>query len=177
MTDRRTLVADTALDLVATRGLKGLTHRAVDEAAGLPTGTTSNHFRTRAALVAAVVDRIEQRDLEVWASDGREAPTNADDLAGRLAGYLAVFVRGHAGLTRARLAVSLAEPAAVAAGHARFLAIARTMLVHAGIDDPEVRARWIADQCDGLLLHQLTVRAGEPVDEPAAARAIRALLG
>ncbi|HLL33473.1 MAG TPA: TetR/AcrR family transcriptional regulator, partial [Streptomyces sp.] len=48
---RADLVADTALALLAERGMRGLTHRAVDEAAGLPQGSTSNVARTRQALL------------------------------------------------------------------------------------------------------------------------------
>ncbi len=40
--------------MVAARGLGGLTHRAVDAEAGLPEGTTSYYFRTRAALLVAL---------------------------------------------------------------------------------------------------------------------------
>ncbi len=45
---RADLVADAALALLAERGMCGLTHRAVDEAAGLPQGSTSNVARTSA---------------------------------------------------------------------------------------------------------------------------------
>ncbi|MGW7457471.1 TetR/AcrR family transcriptional regulator [Streptomyces sp. NPDC054797] len=63
-TDRRTLIADTAIDLVAAAGLRGLTHRAVDGAAGLPTGSTSYYFRTREALISACYERLAERDLD-----------------------------------------------------------------------------------------------------------------
>ncbi|MFG2229479.1 TetR/AcrR family transcriptional regulator [Streptomyces sp. NPDC048723] len=61
--DRRTLIADTAIDLVAATGLRGLTHRAVDGAAGLPAGSTSYYFRTRAALIGACYQRLAELDL------------------------------------------------------------------------------------------------------------------
>ena len=171
------LVADAALDVVAAQGMKGLTHRAVDAASGSPAGTTSNYFRTRAALVEAAVDRLEERDLELWAAD-REAPppVGPDALAERLAGYLAILAGDQADLTRARLALSLADPDAVAAGHARFMAVARGMVEASGIDDAERRARWVADYCDGVLLHHVTARRDEALDVSATAAAIRRLL-
>ncbi|MFE6906321.1 TetR/AcrR family transcriptional regulator [Streptomyces erythrochromogenes] len=61
--DRRTLIADTAIGLVAAAGLRGLTHRAVDGAAGLPAGSTSYYFRTRTALIAACYQRLAELDL------------------------------------------------------------------------------------------------------------------
>lgn len=58
---RRRLIADAGLTVLAREGSRGLTHRAVDEAADVPTGTTSNYFRSRDALVAGLVDRIGER--------------------------------------------------------------------------------------------------------------------
>lgn len=58
---RRRIIADAGLAVLARDGSRGLTHRAVDLAAGVPTGTTSNYFRSRDALVAGLVDRIGER--------------------------------------------------------------------------------------------------------------------
>ena len=55
---RRDAIADAAIHLVATQGLRGLTHRAVDAVAGLPPGSTSYYLRTRKALLTACVDRM-----------------------------------------------------------------------------------------------------------------------
>lgn len=60
-TDRRTLIVDGAIDLIATDGLRALTHRALDTALSLPAGSTSYYFRTKRALVEAIVDRITTR--------------------------------------------------------------------------------------------------------------------
>ncbi|MGW5737235.1 MULTISPECIES: TetR/AcrR family transcriptional regulator [Streptomyces] len=64
---RNELIADTALALLSERGMRGLTHRAVDEAAGLPQGSTSNHARTRLALLEAAVRRLAEREAAVLA--------------------------------------------------------------------------------------------------------------
>jgi DNA-binding transcriptional regulator YbjK len=55
---RRNGLIDAAIALVAEHGLHGLSHRAVDEKAEVPRGTTSNYFRSREALVTATVQRI-----------------------------------------------------------------------------------------------------------------------
>ncbi|RSS89441.1 TetR family transcriptional regulator, partial [Streptomyces sp. WAC05950] len=57
------MIADTAIGLVAAAGLRGLTHRAVDAAAGLPAGSTSYYFRTRTALIGACYQRLAELDL------------------------------------------------------------------------------------------------------------------
>jgi DNA-binding transcriptional regulator YbjK len=59
--ERRRSIADAAIDVLARDGARGLTHRAVDQAAGVPQGTTSNYFRSRDALIAGLVDRIAER--------------------------------------------------------------------------------------------------------------------
>ncbi|MFJ7153887.1 TetR/AcrR family transcriptional regulator [Streptomyces sp. NPDC101118] len=74
-TDRRTLIADAAIATVAAAGLRGLTHRAVDTAAGLPAGSTSYYFRTRTALLGACFERLAELDLSDFdARDGAPPP-------------------------------------------------------------------------------------------------------
>lgn len=71
---RRNALADAGIAVLAREGSRGLTHRAVDAEAGVPTGTTSNYFRNREKLIAGLFERIGTR----------LAPT-ADDLAARSA--------------------------------------------------------------------------------------------
>lgn len=54
---RRDRLADAAMLILARDGTRGLTHRAVDAEAGEPPGTTSRYFRTRQALLTAVMER------------------------------------------------------------------------------------------------------------------------
>ncbi len=58
LTGRRAELAAAALTVVAEGGLRALTHRAVDAAAGVPVGTTSAYLRTRAALLAALAEHV-----------------------------------------------------------------------------------------------------------------------
>ncbi len=71
--ERRDAIADAAIHLVANRGLRGLTHRAVDAEVGLPPGSTSYYLRTRQALLAACLDRLlalDETATPVTPSDG-----------------------------------------------------------------------------------------------------------
>ena len=61
-------VGDAAIAVLAEHGARGLTHRAVDQAAGLPPGTTSNYARTRSALLGLTLARIAELD----ATEGAE---------------------------------------------------------------------------------------------------------
>ncbi|MFI9406065.1 TetR/AcrR family transcriptional regulator [Nocardia sp. NPDC052316] len=60
-TDRRALIVDAAIELIATQGIRALTHRRIDAALGLPAGSASYYFRTKRALIEAIVDRITAR--------------------------------------------------------------------------------------------------------------------
>lgn len=64
---RAALITDAALALLTERGMRGLTHRAVDERAGLPQGSTSNYARTRQSLLEATVRRLAEREARVLA--------------------------------------------------------------------------------------------------------------
>ncbi|WP_181719031.1 TetR/AcrR family transcriptional regulator [Nocardia gipuzkoensis] len=74
--DRRVLLVDTAIELIATRGLRALTHRALDTELGLPGGSASYYFRTKRALIEAIVDRITTRSRDDFAAAAL-APTGA----------------------------------------------------------------------------------------------------
>ena len=100
---RSDLVADTALALLAERGMRGLTHRAVDEAAALPQGSTSNLAPTRQALLELAVRRLADREARVL--DLHEMPDPAAG-TGSLADALALAA--HRALTNNR-ALTLAR--------------------------------------------------------------------
>lgn len=59
---RREELADVAIATLAALGMRGLTHRAVDRMAGVAEGSTSYYFRTRRALLEAIVERLAQAD-------------------------------------------------------------------------------------------------------------------
>lgn len=59
--ERRTLLSDAAVRVLAQQGARGLTHRAVDTEAGVPPGTVSNYFATRDAIIDSILERISDR--------------------------------------------------------------------------------------------------------------------
>ncbi|MFV2111121.1 TetR/AcrR family transcriptional regulator [Micromonospora sp. LOL_025] len=76
--ERRAALADAGLRVLAATGARGLTHRAVDAEAGVPTGTASNYFRSRDALLGALGERIMERfapDERVLAELGAREPS------------------------------------------------------------------------------------------------------
>ncbi|WP_432083102.1 TetR/AcrR family transcriptional regulator [Streptomyces sp. WAC 04229] len=117
--DRRTLLADSAIDVLADEGIRGLTHRAVDRRAAMPTGTTSAYFRTRAALLTALVTRLVQLDQAELQTMPEEMPPlrTVEDL-----------VNGMALLIRQRLT-----------GEGRRRSLARYACAVESVRDPELR--------------------------------------
>lgn len=57
-TNRREIILDGVIELIATRGLEGVTHRAVDQAAGLPQGSTTYYFPKKTALIIAAAEQL-----------------------------------------------------------------------------------------------------------------------
>ena len=88
---RRRALADAGLRVLAEEGSRGLTHRAVDDAAEVPVGTTSNYFRSREALIAGLVDRIGERLAPT--ADELERRAAREPSAALFADYLRDIVR------------------------------------------------------------------------------------
>ncbi|MFG1782587.1 TetR/AcrR family transcriptional regulator [Rhodococcus oryzae] len=91
--ERRELVANSAIRIISRDGLRALTHRAVDQEAGIPQGSTSHHARTRLALLELVVNTLAERaiaDAEhaadaLGATSQSEGQPSITDLAGVIA--------------------------------------------------------------------------------------------
>ncbi|MGV9713954.1 TetR/AcrR family transcriptional regulator [Gordonia sp. NPDC003424] len=54
--DRRTRFARATLEIISTRGLHAVTHRSVDEAAGLPAGSVNYYAPTRSKLLSLAIE-------------------------------------------------------------------------------------------------------------------------
>ncbi len=162
MSSRREELLDAAITVLGERGIHALTHRAVDTAAGLPTGSTSNHFRTRDELLDAVVERFAARERAIWEDIAvRLYPTSPQELAQALTlaaqaatGALrAVSLARYAILVEAGIHPSLR--AQLSATGARVNAWFMNWLRIAGSTDPERDAPIIMNHWTGLILHQL----------------------
>ena len=176
--DRRTAILDGALEVLAEQGMRGLTHRAVDATAGLPPGSTSYYFRSRAALVTGCVQRLVERDLtEDVATVDAAVPGAGPDLPAVLAGALtAVGVRmatAERQRTLARYELSLAAVrdaalrAELVAGGDTIRRRGTALLARAGITEPDAAAEELAALLDGLVYTAL-VRGPRDADALAA---------
>lgn len=61
MPDRRTQIAEAGVRIIASRGVRALTHRAIDAELGLPDGSTSYYARSRRELLSLIVHQLAGR--------------------------------------------------------------------------------------------------------------------
>jgi len=158
-TDRRTHIADAVIETLARAGSRGLTHRTVDDVAGLPRGSTSYYLRTRAALVAAAVDRLAELDATAVHALTGERP--AEKLA-RVLDQLRSSDRDRS-LARYELALeAVRRPeigAALEAGRRQIRHALADQLADEGAADADDLAGDLMALFDGLLFRELTAPA------------------
>jgi AcrR family transcriptional regulator len=91
---RRTALLDAAIEVLAREGSRGLTLRAIDKEATVPTGTASNYFANRGELLAQVMRRTRERltpDPAALAETMKQAPSH--ELAAELMRQLLARMR------------------------------------------------------------------------------------
>jgi AcrR family transcriptional regulator len=174
---RREELLDAAITVLGERGIHTLTHRTVDASAGLPAGSTSNHFRTRDALLDAVVERFAARERAAWEDLAvRMYPTTPHELAQVLVLAAKEATGTLRTLTLARYAILVeagthpslrAQLSTTGAGvNAWFMQWLRV----AGSPDPERDGPIIMNHYTGLVLHDLAIPdpAFDPTDQITA---------
>ena len=173
---RKTLIADTAIALLGSVGARGLTHRAVDAEAGLPTGSTSFYCRSRLDLLRLALQRHAALDLDDLMQDAELAQRPdwaagdlVDLLIRRVDDWLSLPKRGRlvARFELFLLASRGPELAAVLDTHRQhFLQAALAALQRAGVARAEARAPLLVMAIDGLLLDRVrTHEQTAPADQ------------
>jgi DNA-binding transcriptional regulator YbjK len=160
-TQRRTVIADAVISTLARAGGRGLTHRAVDKEAGLPIGSTSYYFRTRADLIRSAVGRLAELDAAAL------APAAGDTLAADLARVVDQLLHTDRErlLARYELALeSIRRPELrelLAVGTRRVRGAIEERLAAEGVAAPREMADAVLALVDGLLFAELTSTEGQ----------------
>lgn len=154
------------MTLIGTEGMRALTHGRVDAAASLPPGSTSNHFRTRAALLEGVIAWMAQQErLDAHLPTIRDR----DEFAAALSRMIAVQSAPRAARTRARYALFLeADDDAVRPLGEQRLGMerwVRGILRDIGGEDAAEQAAFVMATAEELLLYRITVDPQAPIDE------------
>jgi DNA-binding transcriptional regulator YbjK len=162
MPSRQEALLDAAIVIVGKEGIRRLTHRAVDAEAGMPPGSTSNYFKTREALVTAVVDRFAARERAAWqAIAALVQPDSRRGLVAALAAYVRRAVGPDRDLTIARYSLFIEaalhpELQPPLSDTARAIQQWGSHWLHAlGSADSLGECRLLLDQIEGIVLHQL----------------------
>jgi AcrR family transcriptional regulator len=172
MTNRRETLLDAAILVLGARGMRALTHRAVDAEAGVAAGSTANYFPTREALLEAIVVRVSEAERERFDEIAVHlSPATPADLGLALAGFATNATSVNRALTLARYAIlveagsnekirrRLAETGGgVSAWFANWLRIM-------GSRDPDGDVHVLGNYVTGLMLHQLAIP--DPEFDPA----------
>jgi DNA-binding transcriptional regulator YbjK len=148
--DRRTLIAEAALELLAREGARGLTHRGVDRELALPDGSTSYYYSTRSALLLAAAERLVVLDM----ADIDAIPDSLAGVAALVELWLSPAHRTRS-LARVELLLTSARDPAF-----RFMQEARSQFIErAGRGATPAAARiaglTLTALADGLLMHGL----------------------
>lgn len=158
---RRDQVADAALRVLGESGSRGLTHRAVDAAAGVPEGTTSNYFRTRSSLLEAALALHVELDTPPEAALTGIADLELSDeeaLELMMVTIVRLLESANRSMLKARYELVLEssrhpelhetfEPA-----RERFVGLAEALLSARGCAQPRKHAKQLVVVMDGVLL-------------------------
>lgn len=173
---RRTLIADAIIETLSAVGSRGLTHRAVDEVAGLSRGSTSYYLRTRASLLEAGVHRLAELDAAAV------APLEGDSLGVVLSRALERLLNDDRARLLARYELSLESVRRpelrelLAAGREQVREAVCARLTEDGIADPHRIADDVLAMLEGLLFAQITSANGSVRSREALQRGIERVL-
>jgi AcrR family transcriptional regulator len=166
-------VADAAITVLADHGARGLTHRAVDQAAGLSPGTTSNYARTREALLTLTLTRIAELDLAEGAATAGSGL--ADDVARMVHQWIIEPGRRQRFLARLELAFEATRRPELRAAYDEmgrgFRTEAARLLAAAGSAHPERDAWTLIAWVEGTAFYALAGAGGAAVPSLAELRA------
>lgn len=182
MTGRRTVLLNAALELVGTQGMRGLTHRAVDTAAQVPAGSTSNYFRTREALILGVAKRFIERERAMALGPQDQVDPSPDGVANAFGRFAHRALGPDRAVTLARYAI-LVETAqnpnlreGMARGADQVDTWALDLITRAGSQEPQRDLGILANYITGLVLHELALPSSD-LDAVARIRAVIYTLG
>ena len=171
------MLLDAAIRVLGERGMRALTHRAVDAEAGVAVGSTANYFSTREALFEAIVERVSAMERDRFDEVATKVcPTDPAELGRAIAGFAQDATGIHRALTLSRYAI-LVE----AGNNAKI----RTQLAETGSRVSAWFANWLrligsrdtghdvhvlGNYITGLMLHQLAIPDPEfdPTDKITA---------
>ncbi|MFD7662066.1 TetR/AcrR family transcriptional regulator [Streptomyces sp. NPDC059788] len=184
MARRRDQVLDAAIEVLGTEGPRRLTYQAVDAAAGVPSGTTSNYFRNRAALIDGIVGHLEALERHDWEEFARQAaPSDVPELADAVTRFVRCATGPERARTAARYALRLEASArpglrpALAKERAAVVGWGTEWMRHFGSPTPRRHCEILFDYLDGITFRQLSFPVESFDPGPGVTELLTRLLG
>lgn len=176
---RRSDLADAAIETLASAGMRGLTHRAVDRAAGLPEGSASYYFRTRQAMLLAVVERLAELSIaEIPALPVTDLDALAEAIAAVIETWATVERSRH--LARYELALEAVRRPELRTALTASGAVVRDRVAEQfaalGLADSRRRAGDLVAFLDGLLFDAIAGAGNRDLAGPGLRATVQALL-
>lgn len=168
-TSTREKLLGAAVELLGSDGVQAVTHRNVEQAAGVARGSTRYHFGSREDLLAAVLEHMASVEMQVLhraatlTTAATIEPGMMDD-ATQTRAMTAMTSEFLANPSRARARFELFLYAsrrpelteAVFAWRQAFVDLSAAHLAAVGAPHPEAAARMVIAAMDGMILHALT---------------------
>ncbi|WP_420174677.1 TetR/AcrR family transcriptional regulator [Luteococcus sp. OSA5] len=152
----RERLLEAAVRLLGATGVQSVTHRSVEEQAGVARGSTRYHFGTREELLAAVLEHMAHSGGAVL-EHVTDEPTQDEAMRAMTTRFLS-----DPEAERARFELFLYASRrpelceAIARWRQGFVDMAAGHLAAHGATEPQVAARMTVAAMDGLILHALT---------------------
>ena len=178
MSDRRDVVLEATLRVVARSGVDAATHRAVAAEAGVPLASTTYHFTSKDALVHEALELAIDRSIAaVRRESAPPGPADPAQLVGRLLSLVTALCDDDQAPLAAQYELVLEagrrrelRPLAERWNQA-YLAGIESLTASAGLPDPGQAAEILSNLFEGALLTQLSVP-----QEGFAERTLRSML-
>jgi len=165
--DRREALLDAAVRVIAAEGMRGLTHRAVENEAGVPHGSTTYYFGSRRDLIVAIMQHIADqarrgaepiaRGLTLMMAD-RSKPVDLDAVGDALIQWIDAF----ADMERARYELQISavrDPETMRLATEtcdQFRVMCEPIVIACGSKNPARDAKVVQAALDGWMFSRLT---------------------
>ena len=184
MSDRRAVILEATLRVIARRGADGATHRAVAAEAGVPLASTTYHFASKDALVHEALELAIDRSIAaVRRESAAPGPADAEQLASRLLSLAGAICDDDQAPLAAQYELVLEagrrpelRPLAERWNRA-YLAGIESLAGSAGLPEPGQAAEILSNLIEGALLSQLSVPQEGFVEGPLRAMLERTVDG
>jgi TetR/AcrR family transcriptional regulator, regulator of biofilm formation and stress response len=164
VSDRREVILEAALRVIARSGVDAATHRAVAAEAGVALASTTYHFASKSALVHEALELvIERSTAAVLRHTAGPGPADSEQLVDRLVRLVAALSSDRQAPLAAQYELILEagrrpelQPLAEHWNSA-YLAGLEALVRRAGLTRPALAAETISNLIEGALLNQLAL--------------------